>query len=160
AHGEAGTYRNRPTIVLAKRIDEPFSIARSAAGDILTGHAGDWVMQYAPGDYGVVRADRFAQGYRFVWAASSTTLGEGLAHLDLHLPRHGLAVRVHLLQRAERRFDIRAQHRVAARVHARRQRAITRERGRLEAHVDGDAPRAGTEAHRDVMNHERRAARV
>ena len=64
AHGAAGPYRNRPAVVLAKRMDEPFSMARRAAGDVLTGTAGDWVLQYAPGDYGVVRADRFAQVYR------------------------------------------------------------------------------------------------
>jgi hypothetical protein len=64
AHGEPGAYRNRPTVVLAKRMDEPFSIARSAGGDTLRGVAGDWVMQYAPGDYGVVQAQRFAQVYR------------------------------------------------------------------------------------------------
>jgi PGDYG protein len=64
AHGEAGTYRNLPSVVLAKEMNEPFSIARSAAGDILTGDAGDWVMQYAPGDYGVVKAARFAKVYR------------------------------------------------------------------------------------------------
>jgi hypothetical protein len=64
AHGEAGIYRNRPNVVLAKQMHEPFSIARSAAGDILTGDAGDWVMQYAPGDFGVVKAARFAKVYR------------------------------------------------------------------------------------------------
>ncbi len=64
AHGESGPYRNRPAIVLAKQMDAPFSIARSAAGDVLRGAAGDWVMQYAPGDYGVVQAERFAQVYR------------------------------------------------------------------------------------------------
>ncbi len=64
AHGEAGPYRNRPAVVLAKRMDAPFSMARRAAGDVLTGVAGDWVLQYAPGDYGVVRADRFAAVYR------------------------------------------------------------------------------------------------
>jgi hypothetical protein len=64
AHGEAGIYRNRPSVVLAKQMHEPFSIARSAAGDILTGDAGDWVMQYAPGDFGVVKAARFAKVYR------------------------------------------------------------------------------------------------
>jgi hypothetical protein len=63
-HGAAGPYRNRPAVVLAKRMDEPFSMARRAAGDVLTGTAGDWVLQYAPGDYGVVRADRFTQVYR------------------------------------------------------------------------------------------------
>ncbi|WP_206952260.1 PGDYG domain-containing protein [Trinickia acidisoli] len=64
AHGAPGRYRNRPVIVLAKRMDAPFSMARRAAGDVLSGTAGDWVLQYAPGDYGVVRADRFAQVYR------------------------------------------------------------------------------------------------
>lgn len=64
AHGEPGPYRNRPSIVLAKRMDEPFTIARSANGDTLRGTAGDWVMQYSPGDYGVVQAQRFAQVYR------------------------------------------------------------------------------------------------
>ncbi len=63
-HGEAGTYRNVPNVVLTKQIHEPFSIARSAAGDVLIGEAGDWVMQYAPGDFGVVKAERFARVYR------------------------------------------------------------------------------------------------
>lgn len=64
SHGTAGLYRNRPAVVLAKRMDAPFAMARRAAGDVLNGNAGDWVLQYAPGDYGVVRADRFAQVYR------------------------------------------------------------------------------------------------
>jgi hypothetical protein len=65
AHGMPGPYRNRPAVVLARRMDEAFSLARSAAGsDVLHGAAGDWVMQYAPGDYGVVQAARFAKVYR------------------------------------------------------------------------------------------------
>ena len=65
AHGAAGPYRNRPAVVLAKRMDEAFSLARSAAGgDVLKGTPGDWIMQYAPGDYGVVQAARFAKVYR------------------------------------------------------------------------------------------------
>lgn len=64
AHGAPGAYRNRPTVVLARRMEEPFSIVRSAGGDRLSGAAGDWVMQYAPGDYGVVKAARFAKVYR------------------------------------------------------------------------------------------------
>jgi hypothetical protein len=66
-HGEPGPYRNRPAVVLARQMNEPFSLARSAAGgDVLRGTAGDWVMQYAPGDYGVVQAARFAKVYRTV----------------------------------------------------------------------------------------------
>ena len=66
-HGEPGPYRNRPAVVLARQMNEPFSLARSSAGgDVLHGTAGDWVMQYAPGDYGVVQAARFAKVYRTV----------------------------------------------------------------------------------------------
>ncbi|SIT39098.1 conserved hypothetical protein [Paraburkholderia ribeironis] len=65
AHGEPGAYRNRPAVVLAKQMHEAFSLARSAhGGDVLRGAAGDWIMQYAPGDYGVVQAARFAKVYR------------------------------------------------------------------------------------------------
>ncbi|MFP6559116.1 PGDYG domain-containing protein [Paraburkholderia sp. B3] len=64
-HGEPGDYRNRPAVVLAKHMNEPFTIRRSDGGDRLAGAAGDWVMQYAPGDYGVVKAERFAKVYRF-----------------------------------------------------------------------------------------------
>ncbi|MGF6642675.1 hypothetical protein P3T17_000794 [Paraburkholderia sp. GAS82] len=65
AHGEPGAYRNRPAVVLARQMTGPFTLARSAAGgDVLRGTAGDWVMQYAPGDYGVVQAARFAKVYR------------------------------------------------------------------------------------------------
>lgn len=63
-HGHPGAYRNRPSVVLARRMDQPFTLLRSAGGDRLTGAAGDWVMQYAPGDYGVVKAERFAKVYR------------------------------------------------------------------------------------------------
>ncbi|WP_371234395.1 PGDYG domain-containing protein [Pseudomonas sp. QE6] len=64
AHGQPGAYRNRPAVVLARRMDEPFTLVRSAGGDRLAGAAGDWVMQYAPGDFGVVKAERFAKVYR------------------------------------------------------------------------------------------------
>jgi hypothetical protein len=50
--------------VLAKRIDEPFTVARSVGGDCLYGEAGDWLIQYAPGDYGIVEKTRFQQVYR------------------------------------------------------------------------------------------------
>lgn len=63
-HGENGSYRNRPVVVLAKRMNAAFCIARTEGGDVLRGDSGDWLMQYAPGDYGVVKAQRFATVYR------------------------------------------------------------------------------------------------
>ena len=36
------------------------------AGDIIHGKAGDWLLQYAPGDYGIVEAAKFAKVYKRV----------------------------------------------------------------------------------------------
>jgi PGDYG protein len=66
--GQAGLYRNRPMTVLAKRIDVPFSVARMAGGDVLRGNAGDWLLQYAPGDHGIVERTRFERVYRLITA--------------------------------------------------------------------------------------------
>jgi len=63
-HGEDGAYVNKPIPVLAKEMPEAFSIARSAGGDVLKGKPGDWLMQYAPGDYGITERARFEAVYR------------------------------------------------------------------------------------------------
>jgi hypothetical protein len=62
--GEPGSYRNRPAAILAKRMAVAFAVERSAGGDLLRGDAGDWLVQYAPGDHGVVAAARFERVYR------------------------------------------------------------------------------------------------
>jgi hypothetical protein len=64
AAGADGSYRARPIPVLARQITEPFTAARSAGGDLLRGAAGDWLLQYGPGDFGVAEQKRFAQVYR------------------------------------------------------------------------------------------------
>lgn len=61
---EDGHYMARPVPVLAKQMSEPFSISRCERGDTLHGNAGDWLLQYAPGDFGISENDRFAQVYR------------------------------------------------------------------------------------------------
>lgn len=71
-HGESGRYRNRPMTVLAKRIAMAFSVSRSAGGDILRGNAGDWLLQYAPGDYGIVERTRFERVYRIIGGADGS----------------------------------------------------------------------------------------
>jgi hypothetical protein len=64
--GKPGRYRNLPVPVLAKRMHGTFSVPRSAGGDVLLGNAGDWLLQYAPGDHGIVASARFASVYRLV----------------------------------------------------------------------------------------------
>lgn len=63
-HGDDGSYNAKPIPVLAKRIPEAFTAARSAGGDVLHGNAGDWLLQYATGDFGIADQTRFAQVYR------------------------------------------------------------------------------------------------
>jgi hypothetical protein len=62
--GQDGHYVSRPIPVLAKQIPEPFTVARSAGGDRLRGDAGDWLLQYGPGDFGIAEQRRFAAIYR------------------------------------------------------------------------------------------------
>jgi hypothetical protein len=62
--GQDGAYRARRIPVWAQQIDEPFAVERKAGGDLLTGNAGDWLLQYAPGDYGLVEDKRFKSVYR------------------------------------------------------------------------------------------------
>ena len=64
SRGQGGRYRNRPILVLAKRMTVAFTVERSAGGDLLRGDAGDWLVQYAPGDHGIVAAARFDSVYR------------------------------------------------------------------------------------------------
>jgi len=65
-HGSAGFYRNRPVTVWVKRMDAAFSVARSAGGDVLYGKAGDWLVQYAPADHGIIERTRFERVYRLL----------------------------------------------------------------------------------------------
>ena len=63
-HGEDGRYRNKPLPVLARQVPVAFTLRRSRGGDLLHGKAGDWLLQYAPGDYGIVDQEKFARVYR------------------------------------------------------------------------------------------------
>jgi hypothetical protein len=62
--GENGRYQAQRVVVLAKQMHASFSIYRSTGGDLLHGEAGDWLMQYAPGDFGIVERARFERVYR------------------------------------------------------------------------------------------------
>ena len=64
--GARGRYRNLPVVVYAKQIHAPFRVSRTPGGDVLTGNAGDWALQYAPGDCGLVDRTRFERVYRVV----------------------------------------------------------------------------------------------
>jgi hypothetical protein len=69
--GERGRYRNVPVAVYAKQIHQPFRVARAPGGDVLSGAAGDWAVEYAPGDCGLVERTRFERVYRPVGKAAA-----------------------------------------------------------------------------------------
>jgi PGDYG protein len=62
--GENGRYVNIPVPILALQMRQDFSIERSPGGDVIHGNAGDWLLEYAPGDHGIVEAAKFAKVYR------------------------------------------------------------------------------------------------
>ena len=64
AHGQDGAYRNHPLPVYAKQMPETFAVQRAAGSDVIHGNPGDWLMQYGPGDYGIVANEKFQNVYR------------------------------------------------------------------------------------------------
>ena len=62
--GADGWFHNKPLPVLARQVHEAFTLRRSVGGDLLRGKPGDWLMQYAPGDYGIVDQLKFERLYR------------------------------------------------------------------------------------------------
>lgn len=64
AHGCDGKYHKKNSaFVLAKQMDAPFSV-RVGRGDVITGHAGDWLTQYADGQQGIVANEIFRKTYQ------------------------------------------------------------------------------------------------
>jgi hypothetical protein len=61
--GEDGRYLKRPLPVLVRQLDAPVSVAVGAAGDLIQGLPGDWLVQYAPGEHGIVGQGIFEATY-------------------------------------------------------------------------------------------------
>lgn len=61
-----GSYRRRSGMVLAKRLSNAAEIVLSGARGTLHGDAGDWLVEYAPGDTAVVAAGIFERTYEIV----------------------------------------------------------------------------------------------
>lgn len=66
AYGSDGRYRKKPLAVWALRLAAPASVAAGGQRDLLQGQPGDWLVQYGPGDFGIVAADIFAATYELL----------------------------------------------------------------------------------------------
>lgn len=64
--GESGQYRSLAQTVRAVQLRAPLEVALSAGRGRLLGVAGDWLVQYAPGDCSVVRDAIFRSTYECV----------------------------------------------------------------------------------------------
>ena len=60
--GQDGNYLKHPQTVLARRLDAPLQVMLPAGGR-LTGKPGDWLLQYAPDDYGIIAEEIFRTTY-------------------------------------------------------------------------------------------------
>ena len=60
--GSDGNYIKKPLEVFALRLEKPLEV-KMPAGGVLHGEAGDWLLQYGPADYGIVRDDIFRGTY-------------------------------------------------------------------------------------------------
>tara|TARA_B100000214_G_scaffold332240_1_gene273639 strand:+ start:913 stop:1362 length:450 start_codon:yes stop_codon:yes gene_type:complete len=59
-----GTAAKKNIPVFAKEMDQPFQVKVSWSNDLLQGEPGDYLVQYGPGDYGVVGREIFAKTYK------------------------------------------------------------------------------------------------
>lgn len=62
-HGEDGTYVKRPLSVMVRRLEAPVSVVVGRSGDPIEGLPGDWLVQYAPGEHGIVGQGIFGTTY-------------------------------------------------------------------------------------------------
>ena len=61
--GGDGFYQSQPNTVLALKMEEPFTVVLSDGVSLLTGKAGDWLLDYGDGSLGVVDAHIFCDIY-------------------------------------------------------------------------------------------------
>jgi hypothetical protein len=61
--GANGTYRKLPAVARARRLTAAAEVSVSWQNDPLHGQAGDWLIRYADGSYGIVRDSIFRETY-------------------------------------------------------------------------------------------------
>jgi len=61
---EPGLAAKKDIPVFAKEMIEPFQVKVSWSDDLLRGEGGDYLVQYGPGDYGVVGREIFGRTYK------------------------------------------------------------------------------------------------
>ena len=61
--GQDGAYHKKPVTLLAVRLTAPFEVALSGDRGRLNGKPGDWLVEFASDDWGIVNDAVFATTY-------------------------------------------------------------------------------------------------
>ena len=61
--GKSGRYMSLPNVILALQMQEPFDVSLADGVSHLSGHAGDWLVDYGDGSLGIVAEGIFATTY-------------------------------------------------------------------------------------------------
>lgn len=61
--GESGTYEAKPSNVLVMKLDTEMDVPVGWQDDPLKGKPGDYLVQYGPGDHGVIQSEIFQASY-------------------------------------------------------------------------------------------------
>lgn len=64
--GEPGRYMSLPYHILALRMQEPFELQLADGVSVLSGHAGDWLVDYGDGSLGIVSRSIFSTTYEIL----------------------------------------------------------------------------------------------
>lgn len=64
--GEDGRYRRRASVVRTSRLEQPLSLFLTDEHSVLSGNAGDWLVQHADGSCGIVADDIFERTYELI----------------------------------------------------------------------------------------------
>jgi PGDYG protein len=64
--GEAGAYLSLRNRILAVQMRDPFEVLLADGESLLTGHAGDWLVDYGDGSLGIVTQAIFATTYEIL----------------------------------------------------------------------------------------------
>ncbi|MGJ7917752.1 PGDYG domain-containing protein [Massilia sp. LXY-6] len=70
APGADGAYRKRPVTIWAQRLAQAADVRVGYQHDLLHGEPGDWLVQYGPGDFGVVARAIFDKTYEVLGDAT------------------------------------------------------------------------------------------
>jgi hypothetical protein len=66
AAGESGHYMSLPNRILAVQLQEQFAVMLADGVSGLSGHPGDWLVDYGDGSLGIVAEDIFATTYEIL----------------------------------------------------------------------------------------------